>query len=68
MWCYRRVTKREATHNQYFPEFNDLVSSDETTLSDLAARPDYVRSLFTRYLKLMSEPLSVQFQSLPLAA
>jgi transposase len=63
-----RATKREATHNQYFPEFNDLVVSVETTLTDLAARPDYVRSLFARYLKQMTEPLSAESQSLPLAA
>lgn len=63
-----RATKREATHNQYFSEFEDLVASVETTLTNLAARPDYVRSLFTRYLNQMSQPLSVAFQSLPLAA
>jgi transposase len=63
-----RATKREATHNQYFPEFSDLVASVDTTLTDLAARPDYVRSLFTRYLEQMSAPLSPTFQALPFAA
>lgn len=63
-----RATKRDATHNQYFPEFTDLVDSVEQTLSQLAARPDYVRSLFTLYLQQMAQPLTLDFQSLPLAA
>ena len=63
-----RTTKREATHNQYFPEFADLVASVEQTLANLAARPDYVRSLFTLYLQEMAQPLTLDFQALPLAA
>lgn len=61
-----RATKREATHNQYFPEFADLVATVEQTLTELAARPTYVRSLFTFYLQRMSEPSPSE--SLPLAA
>lgn len=61
-----RATKRDASHNQYFPEFADLVASVEQTLTELAARPAYVRSLFTFYLQQMSQPPTRD--SLPLAA
>jgi len=61
-----RATKRDASHNQYFPEFADLVASVEQTLAELAARPAYVRSLFTFYLQHMSQPPTLE--SLPLAA
>ena len=63
-----RATKREATHNHYFPEFADLVASVEKTLATLATRPDYVRSLFTFYLEQMQQAQPIQFPSLPLAA
>ncbi len=63
-----RATKREATHNHYFPEFADLVASVEKTLATLATRPDYVRSLFTFYLEQMQQAQPVQFPALPLAA
>ncbi len=63
-----RATKREATHNHYFPTFADLVASVEKTLRSLAARPDYVRSLFTFYLEQLSQPLPLQSSALPLAA
>ena len=63
-----RATKRQATHNHYFPDFADLVQSVETTLSELATRPDYVRSLFTLYLKQLDRPLTQISQPLPLAA
>ena len=63
-----RATKRDATHNQYFPDFTDLVESVETTLAELAAQPDYVRSLFTLYLEQMAQPPTVKPQALPLAA
>jgi transposase len=63
-----RATKREATHNHYFPEFADLVVSVEKTLATLATRPDYVRSLFTFYLEQMRQAQLLQFPALPLAA
>ncbi len=63
-----RATKREATHNHYFPEFADLVASVEKTLTSLAARPDYVRSLFTFYLEQMTQAVPLQFPTLSLAA
>lgn len=61
-----RATKRQATHNHYFPEFADLVASVESALTDLAKRPEYVRSLFTLYLHHMAHPLDdVQFPVMP---
>ena len=63
-----RATKREATHNHYFPEFADLVASVDDTLATLASRPDYVRSLFTFYLEQMQQTKPIQFPALPLAA
>ena len=63
-----RATKREATHNHYFPEIADLVASVEKTLATLATRPDYVRSLFTFYLEQMQQVQPIQFPALPLAA
>jgi transposase len=63
-----RATKREATHNHYFPEFANLVASVEKTLTTLATRPAYVRSLFTFYLEQMTQAVPLQFPALPLAA
>lgn len=63
-----RATKREATHNHYFPLFADLVASVEKTLSTLATQHEYVKSLFTFYLEQMSQALPLQIPSLPLAA
>lgn len=63
-----RATKREATHNHYFPQFADLIASVEKTLSTLATQPEYVLSLFTFYLEQMSQACPLQFPSLPLAA
>jgi transposase len=63
-----RATKREATHNHYFPEFADLVASVEKTLATLATRPAYVRSLFTFYLEQMQQAQPLQFPAFPLAA
>jgi len=63
-----RATKRQATHNHYFPEFANLVASVEKTLTHLTVQPKYVRSLFTLYLQQMAQPLSVDFQPLALAA
>ena len=63
-----RATKREATHNHYFPEFADLMASVEKTLTTLTTRPDYVKSLFTFYVEQMSQSEPFQFPSLPRAA
>lgn len=62
-----RATKRDATHNQYFPEFADLIDSVEQTLANLAVRPAYVRSLFSFYLHRMGQPPTTESQTLPLA-
>ena len=51
-----RATKRQATHNRYFPEFDTLIGSVEEALAAFAAQPDRVKVLFTRYLDLLAEP------------
>ena len=63
-----RATKREATHNHYFPEFTDLVASVEKTLLKLATQPAYIKSLFTFYLEQMQQALPLQFPVLSRAA
>jgi transposase len=63
-----RATKRQATHNHYFPEFADLVVSVEKSLATLATHPAYVRSLFTFYLEQMRQAQPLQFPALSLAA
>jgi hypothetical protein len=40
----------------------------EKTLTTLATRPDYVRSLFTFYLEQMQQAQPILFPALPLAA
>lgn len=62
-----RATKRQATHNHFFPEFTDLVASVENTLTTLATRPDYIRSLFTFYFEQMQQVQPILFPALPLA-
>lgn len=51
-----RATKRQATHNQYFPAFDALVGSVEDALAAFAGQPDRVKALFSRYLDLLAEP------------
>jgi transposase len=63
-----RATKRQATHNHYFPDFADLVASVEKTLATLATQPEYVRSLFTLYLEQLRQAQPIQSPALPLAA
>lgn len=43
--------KRRATHNQYFPEFEDLVSSVEAALAHFASRPIDIRNLMGLYVE-----------------
>ncbi len=51
-----RATKRQATHNRYFPEFESLVGSVEEALATFATQPERVKALFTCYLDLLAEP------------
>ncbi len=60
-----RATKRQATHNRYFPEFATLVGSVEEALAAFANQPDRVKALFTQYLDLLAEPSAL---AAPLAA
>jgi hypothetical protein len=45
-----RATKRTATHNRYFPAFDDLRTSVEHALATLSQHPERVKALFGRYL------------------
>lgn len=60
-----RATKRQATHNRYFPDFGALVGSVEEALAAFATQPDRVKVWFTRYLDLLAQPSD---QAAPLAA
>jgi transposase len=54
-----RATKRQATHNRYFPEFETLIGSVEEALAFFAAHPARVKALFGRYLDDMAaEPIT----------
>jgi transposase len=44
-----RNTKKQATHNQYFAQFEDLTSAVEKTLAAMAADTQQVLNLFGRY-------------------
>ena len=50
-----RATKRQATHNRYFPEFDALIGSVEEALAFFATHPERVKALFGRYLDHMTE-------------
>jgi transposase len=50
-----RATKRRATHNRYFPEFDALIGSVEEALAYFAVHPARVKDLFGFYLKHMAE-------------
>jgi len=51
-----RATKRQATHNRYFPVFDALVGSVEEALVYFAAHPERVTALFGLYLNRMADP------------
>ena len=50
-----RATKRRATHNRYFPEFDALIGSVEDALAFFATHPERVKALFGRYLDHMTK-------------
>ena len=60
-----RATKRQATHNRYFPEFDALIGSVEEALAFFATHPKRVKALFGRYLDEMAESADA---ALPAAA
>jgi transposase len=45
-----RATKRTATHNRYFPEFDTLIGAVEEALAALSQQPERVKALFGLYL------------------
>ena len=49
-----RVTKRRATHNRYFPLFDELIGSVEDALAYFATHPERVKALFGLYLDHMA--------------
>jgi transposase len=53
------TVKRRTTHNVYLAEFHRLVTSVEETLTYFQSRPDYVQSLFTRYLDDLAQPTAL---------
>jgi transposase len=55
-----RATKRTATHNRYFPEFEALIGSVEDALAYFATHPARVKALFGRYLDRMADPTDAQ--------
>ena len=59
-----RATKRQATHNRYFPVFDTLIGSVEEALAAFATQPARVKALFGLYLDRMAAPDHVE----PLAA
>lgn len=46
--------KREASHNRYFPEFEDLITSVETTLASFANRPEEIKKLRGPYIESLA--------------
>ena len=60
-----RATKRQGTHNRYFPDFETLVATVKETLQGLAGQPERVKGLFGHYLNLMADPAAA---TEPLAA
>jgi hypothetical protein len=51
-----RATKRRATHNQYFPLFEDLIGSVEDALARFDTQPGRVKALFGRHLGHVAVP------------
>jgi transposase len=60
-----RATKRAATHNRYFPAFDELIGSVQAALAYFATHPQRVKALFGRYLDHMATAIT---PSLPTAA
>ena len=60
-----RATKRQATHNRYFPEFDALIGSVEDALTYFVTHPARVQTLFGRYLDHITDTTAA---ALPTAA
>lgn len=54
-----RATKRTATHNRYFPVFDELIGSVQEALAYFATHPERVKALFGRYLDHMAGPTTL---------
>src|SRR6266516_3446699 len=62
-----RATKRQATHNRYFPAFAHLIGSVEKALAFFASHPDRVTALFGRYLDQLAHPEDADPLAVPAA-
>jgi len=62
-----RATKRQATHNRYFPAFAHLIGSVEEALAFFASHPDRVTALFGRYLDQLAHPEDADPLAVPAA-
>jgi transposase len=51
-----RATKRQATHNRSFPEFETRIGSVEEALAAFAQQPERVKARFGLYLDQMAQP------------
>lgn len=51
-----RAVRSSATHNRYFPEFDDLIRSVQQALESLARQPERVKALFGLYLDHLADP------------
>lgn len=54
-----RATKRLATHNRYFPEFDALIGAVEAALATFSREPQRVRALFGLYLEELASAAAV---------
>lgn len=54
-----RNVKKDATHLQYFPTFDSLITSVEETMASIQSDPVQVKKLFGRYLDLMTGVLPI---------
>jgi hypothetical protein len=51
--------KRRATHNHYFPQYEDLVSAVDEALAHFASQAMEIKSLMGLYVKTQAEPTTV---------
>ena len=51
-----KKTKRRATHNQYFPDFQDLIKAVDEALAYFASQAAEITSLMGLYVRAQVEP------------
>lgn len=61
--------KRRATHNQYFPNFEDLISSVDEALAYFARHLEEIKNLMGCYIETLADlPVRCTQTGLPVAA